>query len=62
MNHTLITAGTVLPISSKPISKGAVLIAEGKIRAVGKERELKRWNNTFILLRLLVVGMLVRLY
>ena len=41
MKGMLITAETVLPISSPPINDGAILIADGKIREAGKSAHLK---------------------
>lgn len=46
MERLLITAETVLPISSNPLSKGAVLIAGGKIRAVGKASQLRKTHKS----------------
>ncbi|MGH7793047.1 MAG: amidohydrolase family protein, partial [Thermodesulfobacteriota bacterium] len=46
MEKLLITAETVLPISSNPLSKGAVLIAGGKIRAVGKASQLRKTHKS----------------
>ncbi len=42
MKKILVTAETVLPISSPPLNKAAVLIADGKIREVGKAATLKK--------------------
>lgn len=41
MKGMLITAETVLPISSSPINDGAIFIADGKIREAGKSAHLK---------------------
>ncbi len=41
MEKILITAGTVLTISSPPIVKGSVLIVDGRIQEVGKTSKLK---------------------
>jgi cytosine/adenosine deaminase-related metal-dependent hydrolase len=41
MEKVLITAGTVLPISSPPILRGSVLIVNGRIQEVGKTSKLK---------------------
>ena len=46
MEKLLITAETVLPISSNPLGKGAVLIADGKIRAVGKASQLRKTHQS----------------
>jgi len=42
MEKTLITAETVLPISSPPIKKGAVLLVNGRIKKIGKASKLKK--------------------
>ncbi|MGE5446126.1 MAG: amidohydrolase family protein [Ignavibacteriales bacterium] len=42
MERILITSETVLPISSPPINKGAVLIVDGKIRDIGESSNLKK--------------------
>lgn len=42
MEKILITSETVLPISSPPLNKGAVLIVDGKIREIGRASNLKK--------------------
>jgi 5-methylthioadenosine/S-adenosylhomocysteine deaminase len=46
MGKILITAETILPISSSPLSKSAVLIAGGKIREVGKASQLRKTHRS----------------
>jgi len=46
MKKVLVTAETLLPISSPPLNKGAVLIVDGKIREVGKAATLKKKHKT----------------
>src|SRR3990167_1690708 len=42
MEKVLITAGTILAISSPPLIKGSILIVDGKIREIGKASKLKK--------------------
>src|ERR1700758_3806418 len=50
MEKILITSETVLPISSPPLNKGAVLIVDGKIREIGRASNLKKKHkNTKII-------------
>lgn len=44
MEPLILSAETVLPISNKPIERGAVLIHEGKIKEVGKKEDIVRRN------------------
>ncbi len=41
MSRILLTADTILPISSPPINQGALLIADGKIVEVGEKEKLR---------------------
>lgn len=46
MKKILISSETVLPISSPPINRGAILIVDGRIRDIGKSSILKkRYKN-----------------
>jgi aminodeoxyfutalosine deaminase len=46
MRKLLLSAGTVLPVSSKPLRNASVLIAGGKIKEIGKSSLLrKRYGN-----------------
>ena len=40
----LLTASWILPVSSKPMKNGAILIKRGKIEKIGKKGELKKAN------------------
>ena len=42
MSRILITADTILPISSPPIKEGALLIADGKIKVIGGKTNLRK--------------------
>jgi cytosine/adenosine deaminase-related metal-dependent hydrolase len=42
MKELLLSADTILPVSSKPFKKASILIAGGKIREVGKSSSLRR--------------------
>ena len=42
MRKLLISAGTILPVSSKPLKNGSVLIADGKIGEIGKSAVLRK--------------------
>jgi 5-methylthioadenosine/S-adenosylhomocysteine deaminase len=42
MSKILLTANTILPISSPPIKEGAVLIADGKIKEIGGKTKLRK--------------------
>ncbi len=42
MSRILLTADTILPISSPPIREGALLIANGKIEEVGEKEKLRK--------------------
>ncbi|HKQ33042.1 MAG TPA: amidohydrolase family protein, partial [Thermodesulfobacteriota bacterium] len=46
MGKLLLSAETVLPVSSKPLSNSSVLVSHGKIRDIGKTSALrKRWGG-----------------
>ena len=48
MGKLLLTAETVLPVSSKPLKNASVLISGGKIREIGKSAALrKRYKGVF---------------
>ena len=42
MGKLLLTAETVLPVSSKPLKNASVLISDGKIREIGKSAALRK--------------------
>jgi len=42
MSKFLLTAKTLLPISSPPIREGALLIADGKIKEIGESKRLRK--------------------
>ncbi len=42
MGKLILTAETVLPISSKPLKNASVLITDGKIREIGKSAALRK--------------------
>ncbi|MBI4229096.1 MAG: amidohydrolase family protein, partial [Deltaproteobacteria bacterium] len=42
MSNFLLTAKTLLPISSPPIKEGALLIADGKIKEIGESKRLRK--------------------
>lgn len=46
-NRFIIACATVLPISSKPLRNGAVCVEDGKIKAVGAEREIRKLHPEF---------------
>ena len=42
MGKLLLSAETVLPVSSKPLSNSSVLVSRGKVRDVGKSAALRK--------------------
>ncbi len=45
MKKLILSAETVLPVSSKPLKNSAILIADGKIREIGKAAEIRKRHN-----------------
>lgn len=46
MESIILSAETVLPVSSAPLKNGAVLITDGRIREVGDQAEVKERNQS----------------